>query len=265
MATKYIEDGTYEAEGVAASVYRKENGNVILQTEWAIPSLRKTIRNWDCIIIGNTGEIREKAMANIKKWATGWDGMTFSWFPANIQTCRAELVIENQPTNPPEYDEEGNPKTASRVKWINPIGGGGNQKEMTADESAALDRIFAAKLRANAGARPVGGAAGVAKPATVKPATPSPAKTPQKAASAPAGAPETGGRTTTPSTREDVWARFCAAAANAGLDKDERNAKFLELVAKVGKQTDYDNWTGDDWGELMAAVADFESGDELPF
>ncbi len=272
MATRYIEDGTYEAEGVAASVYRKENGNVILQVEWAIPSLRKTIRSWDCVIIGNTGEIREKALANIKKWATGWDGTTFSWFPANITMCRAELVIENQPTNPPEYDEEGNPKTASRVKWVNPIGGGGNQKEMNADESAALDRLFAAKLRANAGTRPVAGAAGVAKPAatvakpvTVKPATPAPAKTPPKTASAPAGAPEADGRAITPSTREAVWERFCKVAANAGLEKDERNAKFLELVAKVGKQTDYDNWTGGDWGDLMAAVADWEAGDDLPF
>jgi len=263
---RYIEDGTYEAEGVAASVYRKENGNVILQTEWAIPSLRKTIRNWDCVIIGNTGEIREKTLANIKKWATGWDGTTFSWFPANIHLCKAELVIENQPTNPPEYDDDGNPKTVSRVKWINPIGGGGNQKEMNADESAAIDRLFAAKLRANAGARPVGGAANVAKPVTVKPATPASAGTPPKAASAPAGAPEADGQAITPSTREAVWERFCKVAANAGLEKDERNAKFLELVAKVGKQTDYDNWTGEDWGELMTAVADWESGDEvLPF
>ena len=99
---KYIEDGTYEATGLAASVYRKDNGNVILQTEWAIPSLNKTIRNWDCLIIGNTGEIREKQMANVRKWATGWDGTSFSWFPNNIAGLKVELVIENQPKTPPE-------------------------------------------------------------------------------------------------------------------------------------------------------------------
>lgn len=260
---KYIEDGTYDAEGIAASVYRKENGNVILQTEWGIPSLRKTIRNWDCVIIGNTGEIREKAMANIKKWATGWDGTTFSWFPANIHLCKAELVIENQPANPPEYDENGNPKTVSRVKWINPIGGGGNQKEMNADESAALDRLFAAKLRANAGARPVGGVAGVAKPAApvAKPVTVKPAM-PQKAASLPSDAPEAGDAPIVPSTREAAWARFCAVAEAVKLKDDERNAKFLELVAQIGKQTDYDNWTGEDWGRLVAAV---DAWDGLPF
>lgn len=269
MATKYIEDGTYEAEGVAASVYRKENGNVILQTEWAIPSLRKTIRNWDCVIIGNTGEIREKTLASIKKWATGWDGTTFSWFPANIHLCKAELVIENQPTNPPEYDEDGNPKTVSRVKWVNPIGGGGNQKEMTADESAALDRLFAAKLRANAGARPVGGAAGVAKPAapvakpvTVKPATPAPAGMPQKAAPAPSDAPDACDAPIAPSTQKEAWEHFCAVAEGARLEGEERNAKFLELVASIGKQTDYANWTGEDWGRLVAAVDDWNG---LPF
>ena len=266
---RYIEDGTYEAEGVAASVYRKENGNVILQTEWAIPSLRKTIRNWDCVIIGNTGEIREKAMANIKKWAVGWDGTTFGWFPANIATCRVELVIENQPATPPEYDENGNPKTVSRVKWVNPIGGGGNQKEMQADESAALDRLFAAKLRANAGARPVGGAANVVKPAaqvakpvTVKPATPAPAGMPQKAASLPSDAPEAEAAPIVPSTREEAWRRFCEIAEGAKLGAEERNAKFLDLVAQIGKQTDYDNWTGDDWGRLVAAIDDWNV---LPF
>lgn len=266
---KYIEDGTYEAEGVAASVYRKENGNVILQTEWAIPDLRKTIRSWDCVISGNTGEIREKAMGNIKKWATGWDGTTFAWFPANIQTCRVELVIENQPMNPPEYDENGNPKTVSRVKWINPVGGGGNGKEMNADESAALDRLFAAKLRANAGARPVGGVAGVAKPAATvaRPAAPipaaaNPAGMPQKPASLPSAAPDAGGQAITPSTREEAWAAFCGVADGCALQGEERNAKFLELVAGIGKQTDYDNWTGEDWGRLMAAI---DAWNGLPF
>lgn len=262
---RYIEDGTYEAEGIAASVYRKENGNVILQTEWAIPSLRKTIRNWDCVITGNTGEIREKAMANIKKWATGWDSTSFSWFPANITGVKVALVIENQPVNPPEYDENGNPRTMSRVKWINPIGGG-NQKEMQADESAALDRLFAAKLRANAGARPVGGAAGVAKPAAApvaKPAVALPAKTAQKPASLPSDAPApAGGATIPPATRESVWASFCGVAESLKLDKDERNAKFLELVAAAGLQTDYDNWTGEDWGKLQIKV---DAWNDLPF
>ena len=104
-----------------------------------------------------------------------------------------------------------------------------------------------------------------AKPVTVKPATPAPVGTPPKAASAPAGAPEADGQAITPSTREAVWERFCKVAANAGLEKDERNAKFLELVSKVGKQTDYDNWTGEDWGLLMGAVLDYEAGDDLPF
>lgn len=261
---KYIEDGTYEAEGVAASVYRKENGNVILQTEWAIPSLRKTIRNWDCVIIGNTGEIREKTMQGIRKWATGWDGTSFGWFPANIHMCKAELVIENQPVNPPEYDENGNPRTMSRVKWINPVGGGG--REMQADESAALDRLFSAKLRANAGARPVGGAAGVAKPATApvaKPAATPPAKTPPKPASAPSDAPAPAGRAAhAPATRESVWASFCGIAERVKLEGDERNAKFLELVADAGLKTDYDNWTSEDWGMLQRQV---DAWDGLPF
>lgn len=261
---RYIEDGTYEAEGVAASVYRNGNGNVILQTEWAIPSLRKTIRSWDCVIIGRTGEIREKAMANIRKWAAGWDGTSFGWFPANITLCRAELVVENQPVDPPEYDADGNPRTMSRVKWINPVGGGAGGKEMNADESAALDRLFAAKLRANAGARPVGGAAGVAKPAApaAKPVTVKPAGTPPEAPSAPSGAPDAGGQAITPSTREAAWARFCAVADGAHMGKDERNGKFLELVREIGKTTDYDSWTGVDWGRLVAAV---DAWNGLPF
>ena len=243
---RYIEDGTYEAEGVAASVYRNGNGNVILQTEWAIPSLRKTIRSWDCVIVGNTGEIREKTMNGIRKWAAGWDGTSFGWFGANITLCRAELVIENQPVNPPEYDADGNPRTVSRVKWINPVGGG--QKEMNADESAELDRLFGARLRANAGARPVGGAAGVAKPAAT---VAKPAATVAKPAA-----------TAAPSTRKEAWARFCEVAESANLGKDERDAKFLELVREIGKTTDYDSWTGEDWGRLAAAV---DAWNGLPF
>ncbi len=256
---RYIEDGTYEAEGVAASVYRNRNGNVILLTEWAIPSLRKTIRSWDCVIVGNTGEIREKTMNGIRKWAAGWDGTSFGWFPANIAQCRVELVVENQPVNPPEYDGDGNPRTMSRVKWINPVGGG--QNGMNADESAELDRLFAARLRANAGARPVGGAAGVAKPAApaAKPVT---YGTPPEAHSAPYGAQDGAAATATPSTRKEAWARFCAVADDAKLGKDERDAKFLELVREIGKTTDYDSWTGDDWGRLAAAV---DAWNGLPF
>ena len=248
---RYIEDGTYRANGLAASVYRKENGNVILQTEWGIPSLNKTIRSWDCIIIGNTGEIREKQMANIRKWATGWDGTSLAWFPARIAGLEVELVIENQPMNPPEYDDNGNVKTRSSVKWINPVGGGSTKKEMEADESAALDRIFAAKLRANAGARPVGGVAGVAKPPA--PAAP----TLPGMAAAPATPP------VAPSTQAEVWGRFCQLCDDNGVKTDEeRKDRFLSLVKEIGKQTDYANWSGEDWGRLLVAVNKWNG---LPF
>ena len=258
---KYIEDGTYEATGLAASVYRKDNGNVILQTEWAIPSLNKTIRNWDCLIIGNTGEIREKQMANVRKWATGWDGTSFSWFPNNIAGLRVELVIENQPKTPPEYDENGNVKTYSSVKWVNPVGGGSGQKEMEADESAALDRIFAAKLRANAGARPVGGVAGVAKPAT--PAAPKPAPATPAAPTLPGMAAAPATPPVAPSTQAEVWERFCKLCNENEIKTDEERRKyFLSLVSDIGKQTDYADWSGEDWGRLLVAVNEW---DGMPF
>ena len=243
---RYIEDGTYQAEGLAASVYQKDNGNVILQTEWAIPSLNKTIRNWDCIIFGSTGEINDKKMANVKKWATGWDGTSFAWFPANITGLQVELVIENQPMNPPEYDQNGNVKTRSNVKFINPVGGSGG-KEMEADNSAALDRIFAAKLRANAGARPVAGTAKPPAPAAPKPAAP------RRAAAKKA-------RT---STQAEVWDRFCELCdANGIKDAEARKERFLSLVHEIGKLTDYDSWSDEDWGRLMDAVNDWNG---IPF
>ena len=89
-----------------------------------------------------------------------------------------------------------------------------------------------------------------------------PAGTPQKAPSAPAGAPEAEAAPIAPSTRKEAWARFCAVADDAKLGKDERDAKFLELVAEIGKTTDYDSWTGGDWGRLVAAV---DAWNGLPF
>ena len=272
----YILDGTYTAEGISASVYRKpENGNVILCTEWGIPDLHKTIRNWDCLIDGATGAIREKALAGVKKWAVGWDGTTFSWFAQNITSLQAELVIVNEPRRPPEYDENGNPKTVSRVKWINPIGGGGgNSKEIAADESAELDRLFSARLRANAGARPVAtvptapkpaSSPSVPKPTAPKPPAPAPKppKTTQKPDSAPSAASgDAGGNDDTPATQESVWARFCAYAKKMGWSDKERNDSFLGLVNQIGKLPDYDNWTAADWAKLDEEVAQFES---LPF
>ena len=235
---------------MGASVYRNDKGNVILQTEWAIPALKKTIRSWDCVIIGNTGEIREKAIANIRKWATGWDGTTFAWFPANLPGLEAELVIENQPRNPPEFDEQGNPVTSSRVKWINPVGGGTTQKEMAADESAALDKLFSAKLRANAGARPMGGAAGVARP-------PAAQKRPSAPSAPRAGAIPPPAFLSTPETVSKLFYKLCE---ENGIE--DRDGKWSDLVQSAGLQPDFDNWTPEMWGALYQKV---ESWGGLPF
>lgn len=265
----YIEDGTYIAEGISASVYRKpENGNVILCTEWGIPDLRKTIRNWDCLIDGATGAIRDKALAGVKKWAVGWDGTSFAWFAQNITSLQAELVIVNEPRRPPEYDANGNPVLTTRVKWVNPVGGGGSGKEIAADESAELDRIFSARLRANAGARPVAAvpsAPSVPKPPAPKPPAPAPkpAQTSQKPDSAPSAASGgAGGKNDTPPTQESVWERFCAYAKKVGWSDKERNDSFLGLVKQIGKLPDYENWTAADWAKLDEEITSFE---DLPF
>lgn len=235
---EYIKDGTYRATGVAASVYRNDKGNVILQTEWLVADLGKTIKAWDCLVIGNTQELRTKSIDNIRKWAAGWDGTAFAWFPANIASVEAELVIANEPRNPPEYDTEGNLVTQTKVKYINPIGGGG--AGMQADESAELDKIFSARLRANAGAMATGG---VAKP----PAPPAPVPQPPKPAP----------------TKEAIWARFLEKAKEAGItDAERRNKIFFSIVAETGRQTNYDDWKGEDWAALAEAV---EKWEDLPF
>ena len=243
---KYLEDGVYAAVGMAASVYKNDKGNVILCTEWAIPSQNnKSIRNWDCLVIGNTGEIREKALTNIRKWATGWDGTTFSWFPQNLPGLEVSLVIENQPRNPPEFDENGNPVTASRVKWINPVGGGSGASAIVEDESATLDRMFGAKLRALSGARPV-------------PSAPKPAPKPAPKASPKAAPKRTPVETTaTPDEVTEMFYGLCDAA-----NVEDRDAKWAELVQGAGLAADCAAWAPEEWGKMKDAL---EAWGGMPF
>jgi hypothetical protein len=81
-------------------------------------------------------------------------------------------------------DEEYNGKVSRKVKWINPIGGGGGGMKMPepADRRSVLTK-YGSKFRALAGGAPV-------KPATPAPATPKPPVTPPKPKAPPV--PQTG-------------------------------------------------------------------------
>jgi len=222
--------GTYPATATSALVWEAESKAIMIEFAWAFES-GETTKDSVCLI-QKDGTISEITVRNLRQ-CFSWDGVDPFWLedPDNIQGKPVELVIEQE-----EYKE----KMRTRVKYINPPGGGGNHNPV--DRTAFANR-FGAKLRAMAG--------GTAP----KPAPKAPAKAPAQQSLPtmplePLSTPKCDGPPVT-GTMEGAWQALCDA--NPGADPKGLEVVWRGAIARMRKpQQDLND---EEWGELTMSFA----------
>ena len=226
--------GRYTAQAISAGAYETPGGALMVGIQWELANpAHDTITSRTCLI-SKAGVVQEKAIAAIRKWAPGWDGVTMEWFGLNCPGIEVDLTIERRVDS---YDGREKPEVA----FIDPVGSKERSAIPAADQKA-LGAKFGAKLRALAGTMPKP----VAPPPKAKP------KTAGTAAHDPAA-----------EKRTDAWNAFKDAFKGAD---GARDAAWFALVARaVPGKTDYGTFTVADWEAVNAAVAAETGADDLPF
>jgi type IV secretory pathway VirB10-like protein len=158
-----------------------------------------------------------------------------------------ELVIENETFT----GDDGNDHTAPKVKWVNPVGGGG-VKVANGDRTSLLAK-YGAKLRAVSGGTP----------AAKKTMPPAPAKQPELPPSPAMGnkPPVTSKTPVLPSDMNACWKALTDAMANK--PRAEVEAKWFEIIKDVHGDKPQMEYTPGDWGMVMEQLR--KTFDNLPF
>lgn len=286
-----IEDGNYNALPDVAAVYEK-NDKLVLECRFALCDAngnvyegvpRQSKKYW---LTSADGAINTKTIAQIRKWATGWDGADPFWFcpqenpdgtvtPGNFEACgMVEVVLKTEPYQA----SDGTTKTWQQIDWVNPIGGGG-AKPIASGDRASIMAKYAAKFRAAAAmsgqvarSATITTAAGrttrsatistAAAPAVAVARRPQarPPQAPQKAAPQKAGIPAG------LKGQDIVWDKFVASLPE-NIKDAERDEKWFALVDQVGKDKDQANFTSADWANVVALIENpnLVDPEELPF
>lgn len=293
-----IEDGNYNALPDVAAVYEK-NDKLVLECRFALCDAngnvyegvpRQSKKYW---LTSADGAINTKTIAQIRKWATGWDGADPFWFcaqenpdgtvtPGNFEACgMVEVVLKTEPYQA----SDGTTKTWQQIEWVNPIGGGG-AKPIASGDRASIMAKYAAKFRAAAAmsgqvarSATISTAAartGTAPSATITTAagrTTRSATISTAASSAPAGAvarppqaPQKAGIPAGLKGQDIVWDKFVASLPE-NIKDAERDEKWFALVDKVGKDKDQADFTSADWANVVALIENpnLVDPEELPF
>lgn len=235
-----IENGKYPAHPTGrVEVGEHKNGCLIATLEFDIGEGR-TISNtfW---LTTKDGAVNTRSIETLKE-IFGWDGADPFWLAdhaTELVDIPVELVIENETFT----GDDGNDHTAPKVKWVNPVGGGG-VKVANGDRASLLAK-YGAKLRAVSG-----GTTPLAK----------------KSAPPPSAPPKTNPPTATkkanpPSTMEDCWKAITEAMAEK--PRAEVEAKWFEIIKDVHGDKPQMEYTAADWGAVMAKLR--EVFDNLPF
>lgn len=265
-----IEDGNYNALPDVAAVYEK-NDKLVLECRFALCDAngnvyegvpRQSKKYW---LTSADGAINTKTIAQIRKWATGWDGADPFWFcaqenpdgtvtPGNFEACgMVEVVLKTEPYQA----SDGTTKTWQQIDWVNPIGGGG-AKPIASGDRASIMAKYAAKFRAAAAM-----SGQVARSATISTAESS-AKA--GAVARPPQAPQKAGIPAGLKGQDIVWDKFVASLPE-NIKDAERDEKWFALVDKVGKDKDQADFTSADWANVVALIENpnLVDPENLPF
>ena len=233
--------GKYKARALCAGAYETPGGALMVGVQWELDNpARDSITSRTCLV-SKAGVVQEKRIAEIRKWAPGWDGISTEWFGQHFTEFEAVVTIQRRVDS---YDGKEKPEVA----FIDPIGSGSDHAAIPAADQKALGAKYGARLRALAGTMP-------------KPILPPPPDAPKPAATKPAAPDPVAEKKTA------AWNAFNGAFVGAD---GERNAAWFALVARaVPGKTDYGAFTADDWDAVIAeakTVAPADNGaDDLPF
>ena len=278
-----IEDGSYNALPDVAAVYEK-NDKLVLECRFTlcdengnayegVPKQSK--KYW---LTSADGAINTKTIAQIRKWATGWDGTDPFWFcpqenpdgtvtPGNFETCgMVEVVLKTEPYKA----SDGTTKTWQQIDWVNPLGGG--SKPIASGDRVSIMAKYSAKFKAAAAmsghlAAPsatittaAARAGAVTRPPQGAPAAPVARPTVPKAA------PKNPGIPAGLKGQDIVWDKFVASLPDNTGDK-ERDEQWFALVDKVGKGKDQADFTSADWANAVALIENpnLVDPENLPF
>jgi hypothetical protein len=159
--TQFIQPDTYRARAIGAALGSTSQGKPQIGVEFQIldggrtgddSAVGKSITWYGSFSSEKAIEITMKALR-----VCGWQGDDLDDL-TTIDTNEVSIVIQE------DQDLEGNPQI--RVRWVNPIGGGGIALKNRMDETSA--RAFAAEMRGYA--IQSRGAAPPARPAAAPPA-----------------------------------------------------------------------------------------------
>lgn len=231
--------GRYNARALSAGAYETPGGALMVGVQWELENpAHDTITSRTCLI-SKAGVVQEKRIAEIRKWAPGWDGVSTEWFGQHFTEFEATLTIERRVDS---YDGKEKPEIA----FIDPVGGGDHGVIPVSDQKA-LGAKFGARLRALAGATP--------KPMNPPPKPPAnPPKPPQ-------------GKNAQPNidaARQTAWGTFTMTYKGGDAERDA--AWFALLARAVPGKTDYNAFTADDWGAVIDAAGKANPvADDIPF
>lgn len=146
-----IPSGTYQGTATDGSYYKSNGGALMVAICFNLENEGvegKTITSHQCIIRkdGSLSDIGKETLEQCFNWTSGNPADLVEIFKAG--ESRVDLVIEDEQF----IGSDGTPQTASKVKWINPIGGSGGGLPQCAD----IDQImaeFGATLRAGFGGK----------------------------------------------------------------------------------------------------------------
>lgn len=240
-----IDNGRYPAHPTGrVEVGEHKNGCLIATLEFDIGEGR-TISNtfW---LTTKDGAVNTRSIETLKE-IFGWDGADPFWLAdhaAELVEIPVELVIENETFT----GDDGNDHTAPKVKWVNPVGGGG-VKVANGDRASLLAK-YGAKLRAVSGGTPAVPKAAAAKPAAKPPAAPAnvPPPVPPK-------------KNVLPSDMNACWKALTDAMAEK--PRVEVEAKWFEIIKAVHGDKPQPDYTPLDWGMVMEQLR--KTFDNLPF
>ena len=271
-----IEDGNYNALPDVAAVYEK-NDKLVLECRFALCDAngnvyegvpRQSKKYW---LTSADGAINTKTIAQIRKWATGWDGADPFWFcaqenpdgtvtPGNFEACgMVEVVLKTEPYQA----SDGTTKTWQQIEWVNPIGGGG-AKPIASGDRAYIMAKYAAKFRAAAAMS--GQAARSATISTAASSAPAGAVARRPQARPPKAAPQKAGIPAGLKGQDIVWDKFVASLPE-NIKDAERDEKWFALVDQVGKDKDQADFTSADWANVVALIENpnLVDHENLPF
>lgn len=239
MSEARIQDGNYHLSPTKGIVSESQKGNLMVVLFFDVNGIE--LRGYN-VLAKADGSINERTLYKLRQCFPGWDGTDPFWFMDNdISGYTVEVVVEN------ETNEDG---TFARVKWINPIGGGGGGASLEVADRRSVMTQFGNKLKTLAGGTPIRPQAApqAAVPKEGEHIPPTPKVAPMRPQAAPPARPAP--------DMNSAWARLVEMTPK--MNNANREAVWFNLTDQYGGVAAITDWA--------AVIADIESNyDDLPF